>query len=62
MSHNENFGATANAENIANGSAGGPDTILQWWHSPGHLKNMMDSHSRVGLGCFQKTWTMMLGG
>jgi uncharacterized protein YkwD len=35
---------------------------MQWWHSPGHLKNMMGSHGRVGLGNFQKTWTQMFGG
>lgn len=57
----KNFGASAGAENIAAGSAGGQSTIMQWWHSPGHLKNMMGSHNRVGLGNFKTTWTQMLG-
>ncbi|MBM4018887.1 MAG: CAP domain-containing protein [Planctomycetes bacterium] len=58
----KNFGTSAAAENIANGQESGADTIMQWWHSPGHLKNMMDSHGRAGLGKHQKTWTLMLGG
>ncbi|MCX5685710.1 MAG: CAP domain-containing protein, partial [Planctomycetota bacterium] len=57
----KNFGASANAENIANGASSGAATIMQWWHSPGHLKNMMGSHNRVGLGNFKTTWTQMLG-
>jgi len=58
----KNFGTTAGAENIAAGAAAGQATIMQWWHSPGHLKNMMGSHNRVGLGNFKTTWTQMLGG
>jgi uncharacterized protein YkwD len=58
----KNFGTTAGAENIANGAAAGRATIMQWWHSPGHLKNMMGAHNRVGLGNFKTTWTQMLGG
>jgi uncharacterized protein YkwD len=58
----KNFGTSAGAENIAAGSSSGTATITQWWHSPGHLKNMMGSHSRMGLGNFNTTWTQMLGG
>ncbi|MCX5674319.1 MAG: CAP domain-containing protein [Planctomycetota bacterium] len=58
----KNFGTSANAENIASGASTGLEAIMQWWHSPGHLKNMMASHSRAGLGNYQKTWTQMFGG
>ena len=58
----KNFGTTATSENIAFGAASGPETIMQWWHSPGHLQNMMASHRRVGLGKYEKTWTQMFGG
>jgi len=58
----KNFGTSANAENIASGASTGVEAIMQWWHSPGHLKNMMASHGRAGLGNFQKTWTQMFGG
>jgi len=55
------FGTTAHAENIAAGAATGAGAIQMWWHSPGHHKNMMGDHSRVGLGRFRKTWTQLFG-
>ncbi len=57
-----NFGTTASAENIANGKTSGPATIMQWWHSPGHLKNMMRGARRTGLGHYEKHWTQLFGG
>jgi len=55
------FGTTAYAENIAAGSSTGEGSIQQWWYSPGHHKNMMGNHSRVGLGRHGKTWTQLFG-
>ena len=55
------FGTTAHAENIAGGSKTGPGSNRQWFHSPGHHKNMLGNHSRVGLGRHHKTWTQMFG-
>jgi uncharacterized protein YkwD len=56
-----NFGTSAHAENIAGGSDTGTGAIRQWWYSPGHHKNMMGGHHRVGLGRHRKTWTQMFG-
>ena len=56
-----NFGTSAHAENIAGGADTGAGAIRQWFHSPGHHKNMMGGHRRVGLGRHQKTWTQMFG-
>ena len=53
------FGTTAHAENIAAGARTGPETNLQWFHSPGHHKNMLGNHSRIGLGRYENTWTEM---
>ncbi len=55
------FGTTAHSENIAQGARTGPAAIRQWWHSPGHFKNMMGSHSRTGLGRHGMHWTQMFG-
>lgn len=56
-----NFGTTAHAENIAMGATNGKGAIMQWWHSPGHLTNMMGRHSRIGLGRHEKHWTQLFG-
>jgi len=55
------FGTSAHAENIAAGANTGADTIRLWWYSPGHHKNMMGGHARVGLGRHKKTWTQLFG-
>ncbi len=56
----KNFGASASAENIA--QAREPlDAIEMWWHSPGHHRNMLGDHKRVGLGRSEKFWTQMFG-
>lgn len=56
------FGTSAGAENIAAGNATGAGTNQQWFRSPGHHRNMLGSHNRVGLGRHEKTWTQMFGG
>jgi len=56
-----NFGTSAHAENIAAGADTGAGSIRQWWYSPGHHKNMMGGHRRVGLGRHEKTWTQLFG-
>ncbi|MBI1369918.1 MAG: hypothetical protein GC162_14845 [Planctomycetes bacterium] len=54
-------GTSANAENIAAGTNSGVGAIQMWWHSPGHLTNMMANHRRAGLGKSSQTWTQMFG-
>ena len=53
-------GTTVSAENIAGASRSGAAANRMWFHSPGHVRNMLGRFSRVGLGYDQK-WTMMLG-
>jgi len=55
------FGTTAGAENIAAGHASGASANLGWWYSPGHHKNMLGGHARVGLGRSEAFWTQMFG-
>ena len=57
-----NFDTSAGAENIAKGYDNGWSVINGWWTSPGHLKNMLGNHRRVGIGQHKKHFTMMLGG
>jgi len=57
----KNFGTTASAENISMGVTTGAEVNQQWFHSPGHHKNMLGAHVRMGLGNFQKHWTQMFG-
>lgn len=54
-------GTSASAENIAAGASTGPDTILQWWYSPGHHRNMLGGGDRTGLGRFESHWTQLFG-
>lgn len=54
-------GTRASGENIAAGTSTGAGAIRMWFHSPGHLRNMLGRHRRVGLGRARKTWTMLLG-
>ncbi|HOM18617.1 MAG TPA: CAP domain-containing protein, partial [Thermoguttaceae bacterium] len=44
------FGTTASAENIAAGYQDGRAVNLGWFHSPGHHRNMLGNHRRVGMG------------
>ena len=55
------MGTSANAENIAAGTKTGPGANRMWWHSPGHFKNLLAGHRRIGLGRDEKTWTQMFG-
>ena len=44
------FGTSASAENIFMGSPDGKAANQAWFHSPGHFKNMLGDHQRVGVG------------
>lgn len=57
----ERFGTTASAENIAMGTLDGAVANEMWWHSPGHHKNMLGDHTRVGLGRHERYWTELFG-
>lgn len=57
----QRFGSSYSAENIAMGTIDGTAANLMWWHSPGHHKNMLGSHSRVGVGRSGIYWTEMFG-
>ena len=54
-------GTTSSGENIAMGSRRGVDTNRQWFHSPGHHRNMLAKHVRVGIGKSGKHWTELFG-
>lgn len=56
------FGTSGGAENIAAGQSTGADAVRAWWYSPGHHKNMLGGHARVGLGRHAQKWTQMFGG
>jgi uncharacterized protein YkwD len=55
------FGTTASGENIAVGTLDGAVANEMWWHSPGHHKNMLGEHTRVGLGKHGRHWTELFG-
>jgi len=55
-------GTSASAENIAAGQATGEGAISAWWYSPGHHKNLLGGHARIGLGRHEETWTQLFGG
>jgi len=54
-------GTTASAENIAAGARSGAAANRQWFHSPGHMRNMLGGHRRMGLGRDGNKWTQMFG-
>lgn len=54
-------GTSASGENIAAGTLDGTVANKLWWHSPGHHKNMLGDHARVGVGRSNKHWTEMFG-
>lgn len=56
-----NFGTSASSENIAHGSNDPVSTIMQWWYSPGHHRNMLGGKGRTGLGYFETYWTQNFG-
>lgn len=55
-------GTSGGAENIAAGQPDGAGAIRAWWYSPGHHRNMLGGHGRIGLGRHQQHWTQMFGG
>ena len=56
------FGTRASGENIAAGAKTGRAANRMWFHSPGHFKNLLGNHRRVGLGQAGTKWTQMFGG
>jgi uncharacterized protein YkwD len=57
----KNFGTSASGENIAMGYADGNAANQGWFHSPGHHKNMLGNHNRIGLGVDGSYYTEMFG-
>ena len=57
----KNFGTTASGENIMMGVRDGKAANLGWFHSPGHHKNMLGNHNRVGMGLTGAHFTELLG-
>jgi uncharacterized protein YkwD len=54
-------GTTASAENIIAGQRDGKGANMAWFHSPGHHKNMLGDHARVGIGRSGTHYTEMCG-
>lgn len=54
-------GTSASGENIALGCIDGVVANGMWWHSPGHHRNMLGEHARVGVGRSGKHWTELFG-
>jgi len=54
-------GTSASGENIAMGCIDGAVANEMWWHSPGHHRNMLGDHARVGVGRSGKHWTELFG-
>jgi uncharacterized protein YkwD len=57
----KNFDTTASGENIAAGYSDGNAANQGWFHSPGHHKNMLGGHKRIGLGVHGSHYTEMFG-
>lgn len=55
------FNTSASGENIAMGTTDGARANEMWWHSPGHHKNMLGEHRRVGVGRSKVHWTELFG-
>jgi hypothetical protein len=54
-------GTSGGAENIARGHRTAKSANQGWWYSPGHHKNMLAGHARIGLGRRDDFWTQMFG-
>ncbi len=52
-------GCYADGENIAWGSGGVNGALSQWLHSPGHCKNIMGYHTRMGIGESGSYWVQL---
>jgi uncharacterized protein YkwD len=57
----KNFGTTSSGENIAAGMLSGVTANDEWFHSPGHHKNMLREHKRIGIGRSGVYFTEMFG-
>ena len=57
----ERFKTSCSGENIAMGTLDGAFANQMWWHSPGHHRNMLGDHERVGVGKHGRHWTEMFG-
>lgn len=55
------FGTSASGENIAAGYSDGNAANMGWFHSPGHHKNMLGNHKRVGVGIAGTYYTELFG-
>jgi len=55
------MGTVASAENIFAGAMDGSAANEAWFHSPGHHKNMMGNHARIGVGRSGAYFTEMFG-
>lgn len=55
------FNTTASGENIAVGVSQGSAANEMWFHSPGHHRNMLGEHVRIGVGRSGVHWTEMFG-
>lgn len=55
------FGTSASGENIAAGYRDGAAATTGWFHSPGHHKNMLGEHARIGVGRAGRYFTQMFG-
>lgn len=54
------FGTTSRSENIAFGRISPTETNMQWFHSPGHHRNMLNpAWSAMGLGRSEAHWTQL---
>ena len=56
-----NFGTKASGENIAMGYGDGHAVNIGWFHSPGHHKNMLGEHRRIGVGRHGRYYTELFG-
>ncbi len=55
------MGTSASAENIFAGISSGQKASDGWFHSPGHHKNMLAEHARIGIGRSGAYFTEMFG-
>jgi len=55
------FGTETSAENIYFGSRDGAAAHEVWFRSPGHFKNLLGDHGRLGVGRHEGYFTQMFG-
>jgi len=51
----------ASAENIAQGQATAAEANRGWFLSPGHFRNFLGNHSRIGIGIHENHYTQLFG-